>query len=259
LNSYARTADGLGRLTAAMHRALASGVAHPAIAPEPFGKLYQRSVYQGMRTATGLVFRELARRLPDLPADSSALAERVLADQANIGRRFRAILSAGVGGMRIRVHGNYHLGRLLHTGAGFAVADFSGEPDRPLTERRIKRSPLRDVASMVRSLHYAALTPLYSDTLRKGSFPGRVRPEDRPRLLGWGRFWASWASARFVRSYFTGMAGTDLLPTDPAACRDMLEVFVLERAVRELGQDLEARPGAVAIPLGGIIDMIAGR
>jgi maltose alpha-D-glucosyltransferase/alpha-amylase len=231
-------------------------VGHPAIAPEPFGKLYQRAVYQGMRTATGLVFRELERQLPGLSDDARPLAERVLADQSVLTRRFRAVLAADVGGHRIRVHGNFHLGRLLYTGTGFQVTDFAGEPGRPLSERRIKRSPLRDVASMVRSFHYAALSPLYPGGQRATRFPGHIRPEDRPRLVQWARFWASWAAARFVRSYFDAMAGTDLLPTDPAVSRDLLALFILEKAVRELGSELEEHPASAIIPLAGILEQL---
>jgi maltose alpha-D-glucosyltransferase/alpha-amylase len=255
LASYLETADQLGRDTAALHRALATGTS-PGMSPEPFSKLYQRSVYQGMRTRLGLVLRELAHRLADLSETTRDLGGSVLAAAGELTRRCRAVLRPEMTGQRIRVHGNYHLGELLYTGSGFVVIDFEGDPERPLSERRIKRSPLRDVADMVRSFHFAALTPLYGPEDAPGKFSGVIRVEDRREILGWARFWASWVSARFVRAYFAEMAGTGLLPADPSARRDLLELFVLEKAVTELGAELAQSPLRTAIPLAGILDLL---
>ncbi len=257
VNAYLSTADGLGRDTAALHRALASGTG-PALAPEAFNKLYQRSVYQGMRTRIGLVFRELARRLPDLPDNARDLGRALLAAEGELTHRCRAVLRPEVTGQRIRVHGNYHLGEFLYTGSGFVVIDFEGDPERPLSERRIKRSPLRDVADMVRSFHYAALTPLYGPEDAPGKFAGVIRAEDRREVLGWARYWASWVTAQFVRAYFAEMSGTGLLPSDPAVCRELLELFTLYKAVGELGDELEHRPARVAIPMIGLLDLLVG-
>ncbi len=159
-------------------------------------------------------------------------------------------------GARIRVHGNFHLGELLYTGTDFVVIDFEGEPDRPLTERRIKRSPLRDVASMIRSFQYAAYSPRFGAEAARGTFPGHLRETDRGVLMGWARFWASWVSVRFVQAYYAAMAGSQLLPTDPGVCRDLLELFVLEKAVSELGAELDHRPEWVPLPLVGLANML---
>ena len=255
IDGYLRTAEDLGRSTFEMHRALASGASAPAIAPEPFTKLYQRSLYQSMRTTMGLVFRELSSRLPDLPPETRAPAEQLLAHEQNLGRRYRAVLGANVDGYRVRVHGNYHLGELLYTGTGFRVLDFEGDPDRPLTERRIKRSALRDVATMIRSFHYAALSPLYKLEAWRSNFTGNIRDEDRDVLLRWARFWWSWVSARFVQSYFTAMQGSNLIPASPTAARELLELMVLDKAVTELGAELEHRPAWIPIPLAGLLDL----
>ena len=256
INGYMQTAELLGRHTAEMHRALASGTHNPATAPEPFGKLYQRSIYQGMRTHTGLVFRELTRHLRHLPEPTRALAERLLAAEQPLLRRYRAALGSEVTGYRTRVHGNYHLGELLYTGTDFVVIDLEGDPNRALSERRIKRSPMRDVADMVRSFQYAALGPVYGLESARGSFPGQVREEDREKLLGWARFWSSWTAARFVQAYFAGMNGSGLLPVNPTVCRDLLELYVLEKGVIELGAELAQRPDWVPVPLTGLVDLL---
>jgi maltose alpha-D-glucosyltransferase/alpha-amylase len=161
-----------------------------------------------------------------------------------------------VTGCRIRIHGNYHLGELLYTGSDFVVIDLEGDPNRALSERRIKRSPLRDVADMVRSFQYAAVGPVYGLESARGSFPGQVREEDREKLLRWARFWSSWAAARFVQAYFDAMQGSGLLPTNPAVCRDLLELYVLEKGVIELGHELAHRPDWVPVPLTGLVDLL---
>jgi maltose alpha-D-glucosyltransferase/alpha-amylase len=254
VGTYLQTAGQLGRTTAEMHRALASGTS-PGIAPEPFGKLYQRSIYQSMRTSTKLVFRELSRRLGDLPPEARDLAAKALEREPVLLRRHRTLLGSDVTGYRIRCHGDYHLGQLLYTGTDFRVIDFEGDPDRPLSERRIKRSPLRDVATMIRSFQYAAFGPLFGAESGKGTLPGRVREADRDVLIRWARFWASWVSAEFARAYFDAMAGSDLLPADPAVGRDLLELFVLEQSVKELGAELGHRLDWLPIPLSGLIDL----
>jgi maltose alpha-D-glucosyltransferase/alpha-amylase len=209
-----------------------------------------------MRTRVGLVMRDLRRRLPDLPDNARVLAPPLMAAEGELTHRCRAVLRPEVTGQRIRAHGNYHLGEFLYTGSGFVVIDFEGDPERPLSERRIKRSALRDVADMVRSFHYAALTPLYGPEDAPGKFAGVIRAEDRAEVLGWARFWASWVSARFVQAYFADMSGTGLLPGDPAACRELLELFVLGKAVAELGAELEHRPARAAIPMIGLLDLL---
>lgn len=256
LNSYFQTAEKLGHLTAEMHSALATPTAPPNILAEPFTRLYQRSIYQSMRTTTGLVFRELRKKLANLPAESQTSAQTLLGLEPVLSRQYRVALGSEVVGSRIRIHGNYSLAQVLFTGTDFVVMDFEGDPDRPITERKIKRSPLRDVASMIRSFHYAAYSPLFGAEASRGRFPGRVREADRDLLMGWARFWSSWVTARFVQSYFARLEPRNLLPENPAVCRDLLELYVLHKAVNELGFEMEHRPEWVPVPVTGLIDLL---
>ena len=116
------------------------------------------------------------------------------------------------GGQRIRVHGDLHLGQVLYTGRDFVILDFEGEPARPLSERRLKRSPLRDVAGMLRSFDYAARAAIAEMVAR-----GTVRSQERAEELLAGRAaeWVAWVSAAFLRGYFDAMDGTGLLPGRP--------------------------------------------
>src|SRR5262249_35141651 len=139
----------LGQRTAEMHLALAASTL-PAFAPEPIGKLYQRSVYQSLRTLTGQLVARLRRERRRMAEPERSLAQHLIDRQAEVLARFDVVRQGALAGRRIRAHGDYHLGQLLYTGNNFVVIDFEGDPARPLGERRLKRSAMRDVASMLR-------------------------------------------------------------------------------------------------------------
>jgi maltose alpha-D-glucosyltransferase/alpha-amylase len=256
IEAFLHTAEQLGTNTAQLHLALASDSSNPALAPEPITKLYQRSLYQSMRTTAGLVFRELRRQRPELPAATQDLVQRCLALEGELSHRFRRVLSPDLTGQRIRIHGNYQLNKLLYTGNNFVLIDFEGGPTRSLSERKIKRSPLRDVATMIRSFHDAAFSPLFGAESAPGILPGHVRDEDREGLRHWARFWYSWVVCRFVQAYYAGMANSPLLPSHPRICQELLELFVLDQAVTEAGYDLMHRPAWVPVPLTGLLEML---
>ena len=158
--------------------------------------------------------------------------------------------------MRIRTHGDYHLGQVLYTGRDFVVLDFEGEPARPLSERRLKRSALRDVAGMLRSFQYAVHAAL-AEATRRGAVPEGARRE----LERWLAAWERWAGAAFLGAYLRrARAGSDtpaFLPASRADLALLLDVFLLEKAVYELGYELNNRPAWVGIPLAGIQRILA--
>src|SRR5207248_8470580 len=126
--------------------------------------------------------------------------------------RMQPLLHLDLGGSRIRCHGDLHLGELLYTGTGFVLTDFAADPGRSVGERRVKRSPLRDVSCMVRSFDYAARCVLAGLASGRGRPPGQVRAEDQAALAPWAASWAQAAAREFVRSYVEAMGDTDLLP-----------------------------------------------
>jgi trehalose synthase-fused probable maltokinase len=137
----------------------------------------------------------------------------------------------------IRVHGDYHLGQTVYGPDGWVILDFEGEPARPLLERRRKRSPLRDVAGMLRSFAYVASA---AALLR-----GADVPED----------WETEARERFLEGY---MAAVDpaILPVGQSAVQKLLAIFELERALYELSYDLNNRPAWVGIPVDCITRLL---
>jgi maltose alpha-D-glucosyltransferase / alpha-amylase len=248
LGPYLESARLLGVRTGEMHRALAAGGDRREFAPEPFSALYQRSLYQSMRNLSGRTFQLLERRLSTLPDDARELAGAVMENRGVILDRMRAVVGEKMEAQRIRTHGDYHLGQVLYTGRDFVVIDFEGEPARPLTERRLKRSPLSDVAGMLRSFSYAAYTGMMDEEVR-----GMTRPDEVGELDTWARFWAAWASAAFLEAY-RGEAerDTSFLPAREDQFRVLLEAHLLEKAVYELGYELNNRPDWIAVPLRGL-------
>jgi maltose alpha-D-glucosyltransferase/alpha-amylase len=162
---------------------------------------------------------------------------------------FRRVLDRKVEVMRIRCHGDYHLGQVLYTGRDFVIIDFEGEPLRPLSERRIKRTALVDVAGMIRSFHYAAYHSVFADQ-------SIVRPEDQATMEPWIRYWYAWVAASFLRSYLHVARGAPFLPAEPEALEALLTATLLEKALYEVRYEANNRPGWVKIPIQGIVQLL---
>jgi maltose alpha-D-glucosyltransferase / alpha-amylase len=248
IGGYLADAELLGVRTAQMHMALASRTDIPVFAPEPFTPHYQRSIYQFMRTQIVQTLALVRRRAKDSPE-----FQELLSRENELHERLREVLAGKVEASRIRIHGDYHLGQVLYTGNDFVIIDFEGEPARPLSERRIKRSGLRDVAGMLRSFHYAPYAVLF------GTAPGSyVRPEDLALLESGARYWHHWVSAAYLRAYLTesANAGATHLPKTPQSIKTLLDAYLIEKAVYEITYELNNRPDWVRIPLRGVLDLL---
>jgi maltose alpha-D-glucosyltransferase/alpha-amylase len=245
---YLDNAELLGRRTAEMHLALASRDDIPAFAPEPFTPHYQRSIYQSIRTQIVQTLALLRRRAKENPD-----AQELLKHEADLQQRIRTLLTNKIGGLRIRTHGDYHLGQVLYTGNDFVIIDFEGEPARPLSERRIKRSALRDVAGMLRSFHYAPYAVFFGRTAG-----GIIRAEDAALLENGAVFWHQWISSAFLRAYLDRSAGARHLPSSRDEVSVLLNAYLLEKALYEVAYELNNRPEWVRIPLRGVLDLLRG-
>ena len=246
----------LGRRTAEMHMALANDPGNTAFNPDPFSPTYQRSIYQSMRSEAVRVFQTLSKRMKKMSDAQRDVAQQVLDAQADILSRFQAVTGIKMTGQLLRIHGDYHLGQVLYTGKDFVLIDFEGEPLRSLTERKLKRSVLRDVAGMIRSFHYAAYTALLGRTAEQTGGQSAVRSEDVGQLEAWCRYWYKWVTATFVRSYRETCGEADFLPDNDAEFEVLIEAFTLSKAVYELGYELGHRPDWVSVPLLGILDIL---
>src|SRR5436189_3555904 len=182
----------LGQRTGELHLALASYPRNPAVRPEPFNAMAQRSGYQNMRASLRRAFTLLKKKLCDLPATFRDEAKEVLSAEQEVLAREKRLLDRRTNAAKIRIHGDYHLGQLLYTGKDFVILDFEGEPARPLSERKLKRSVLRDVAGMMRSFQYAAYSALWQPAMRS---------EYVPFLERWAELWYRQMSSLFLQSY----------------------------------------------------------
>jgi maltose alpha-D-glucosyltransferase/alpha-amylase len=234
----------LGRRTAELHIALASG-RDPAFLPEPFAGMAQRGMLQSIRTQVIRTFR----RLRAAPGDGEI--GELLGREEELVDVVASLLGPPIRAQRTRLHGDYHLAQVLWTGRDFAIIDFEGEPARPLSERRIKRSPLRDVAGMLRSFDYAAWTAL-----------GRATAEgviaDPATLEPWARRWTRWVSGAFLAAYVASAreGGATFLPPNDDQLRRLLDALRIEKASYEVGYELDHRPDLVAIPVRGLLGLL---
>jgi maltokinase len=218
----------LGAVIGRMHTVLASDPADPAFAPEEPSD-------ESLALLTATIDEEIERVFLELP-DSEAVAP-ITGHAAEVRDRLQLLSHVGARGKLIRTHGDLHLGQTMLSDDGWVVLDFEGEPARPLIERRRKRSPLRDVAGMLRSFAYAASA---SDMQR-----GHPAPEG----------WEERAREAFLGGYLERVDPA-LVPPGEAATRTMLSIFELEKAVYELRYELNNRPDWVGIPVAGIARLL---
>jgi maltokinase len=214
----------LGEVTARMHTVLGSDATDPAFAPEEPSN-------EALSLLTATVDEDIERifsRLPDLE-----VLEPIAGTGQDVQERLAMLAKVGTGGRVIRTHGDYHLGQTLLTPRGWVILDFEGEPARSLPERRQKRSPLRDVAGMLRSFAYVASAAQIQR--------GFEAPEG----------WEERARETFLSNYFEHVEPS-LLPHGEQATTNLLAVFELEKAVYELRYELDNRPDWVSIPVAGI-------
>jgi len=251
IGPYLASAQLLGQRTGELHIALASGLDDPDFAPDFFTNMYQTSLYQSMRSLTIRTMQLLRENLADISEELQEDAGQVLDLEAEIIERFQPLRQQKISAARIRCHGDYHLGQVLFTGKDFIIIDFEGEPARSLSERRLKRSPLLDVAGMIRSFHYAAHSALIHHE------PLAPRPEDLPLLQQWAQYWYVWVSTVFLNSYVDVVRPVGLLPEDPEHLRILLDAYIMEKAIYEIGYELNNRPDWLKVPLQGILQLMA--
>jgi maltokinase len=218
----------LGSATAQMHTALASDAGDPAFSPEEPSQ-------EAISLLTATIDEDIERMFLRLPEDERLAP--IIGRGEDVRERLAARSQVGISGKQIRIHGDYHLGQTLRSPGGWVILDFEGEPARPLPERRQKRSPLRDVASMLRSFAYVS-----SAVERLRGQPAPADFEARARLS-------------FLESYFSEVDPT-LLPAGEAAVQNLLAIFELEKAIYELRYELDNRPDWVAIPVAGIVRLL---
>jgi maltose alpha-D-glucosyltransferase/alpha-amylase len=237
----------LAERTADLHLALGAPTDRKEFRPEPVTELYQRSLYQSLRSQVNTVCNKLASNLSRLSEEAKDEAKRLLGERNDFNHLLKIIYRGKIPGKRIRVHGDYHLGQVLYTGNDFVIIDFEGEPDRPLSERKIRRSPFKDVAGMVRSFDYAA----HSAILQK-----YVSLEDQRKLQPWTQTWVRLVTEHYLNTYYEACQGADLIPKSENERTLLLVCFLIEKAIYEVGYELSHRPDWTIIPLKALRSLL---
>jgi maltose alpha-D-glucosyltransferase/alpha-amylase len=250
IGEYIGWAELLGQRTAELHLALSSDTADTNFRPELFNEVHQAEFVESAEQLLSSTFKTLQEQWKGLPLDLREQAKRILGDEAELRKRLLAFKFHPISAMRTRIHGDYHLGQVLFTGNDFVIIDFEGEPSRSLAERRKKRSPLQDVAGMLRSFHYAAYAPLVRPQTASG---------DAARLNAqrtWASYWQRWVSVGFLRRYCEVAGKARFIPTTQGEFAVMLDFYLLDKAIYELSYELNNRPTWVRTPLEGIAQIL---
>jgi len=242
-----RSAGVLGMRTAEMHLALAADTVNPAFAPEPLTADDLIAHGERLVEQSRPVFQALGQKFDSLDPSIQPLVRTVLDEGPKLVERASRLADLTEPLVKIRCHGDYHLGQTLWQENDFVILDFEGEPGRSLAERRAKQSPLKDVAGMLRSFDYAAFSELL--TVTGGGL------ESFEKLEPWAKIWRTWTSAAFLREYRLAADPGGLLPTNPSTLCRLLDFFMLEKLVFELRYEMNYRPDWVRIPLLGILQL----
>ncbi|CAF3814590.1 unnamed protein product [Adineta steineri] len=238
----------LGHRTGQMHQALSSNNELSSFYPEKYSVDDQHSLFSSIHSLIETVFQNLKENLQKLPEDVQEEAKEILSMKNELIRILERISSREINVTKTRIHGDYHLAQVLFTGDNFLIVDFEGEPAIHFTERRAKHSPLKDVAGMIHSFHYAAYRSLFLNPQRKS--------EDINTLLPFIQLWFHYISGFFIKSYLDTTKDAPFIPNNKQDIQILLETFLLQKAVYELNYELNYRLDWIIVPLKGIKSII---
>ena len=231
----------MGIRTGELHLALAAGSESKDFRPEAFSLHYQRSLFSTLQSLVRETYQNISRNIGRLPADVQSNMERVTAYRPKLLAIFKRIYAKKLDALKIRIHGNYHLGQVLLTGKDLSISDYSGDPTLSYSERRLKRSPLIDVASMVLSFHQVAFDGFMDNP--------QLQEADRIALQPFAALWAHYISGFFIRAYVTTVKDARLLPVDQKDFEMMWQNYLLQRAMIAFNDALRNDPKKVVTPL----------
>lgn len=241
----------VGRRTGELHLAFSQETNDPAFAPEPIvpEDIVSWSQDAYLRAVTSLdaleIFREAA------PEEIRVGIDRLLAQRRTLLEHFSPRRLDAVGGLKTRYHGNYHLGQVLRVQNDFVITDLEGDPYPPLTMRRLKHSPLLDVASMLCCFSYVSAMATNRATAE--------RPHDRHRLGPLVQRWEAETTAAFLTGYYAVTEQSCAFTRDKASTVALIEFFTFEKTLDELCHEMEQRPDWLSIPLFSLLRRLEGQ
>jgi maltose alpha-D-glucosyltransferase / alpha-amylase len=248
LGVYIKDAAKLGARTAEMHIALGKPTDLTAFQPEPMTRNELIDVSANMRYDVVRVFKLLEQRVRIAEPDLALSIKSLLLYRPKVVDLLDRLATINQELVKIRCHGDYHLGQILYSGGDFYILDFEGEPSKPLQQRVSKQTPLKDVAGMVRSFSYATYASLFLFT--------HNRAEDLAAFLPWAKACEAWSSASFLKGYLAAMEGSNLVPTDRGEFFRALLPFMLDKAFYEIFYEVNNRPDWLRVPVNSVLEYL---
>ncbi|MDP1584215.1 MAG: maltose alpha-D-glucosyltransferase [Bradyrhizobium sp.] len=238
-----------GRRVAEMHLALAGSGELADFTPEPIRPDHVALWIEEIAGRAERVCEALQQRRLSVRESDRILVDQLLAQRASLNDRLATLLPPDIGGLNIRHHGDFHLGQMLIAKDDVFIIDFEGEPRRSLADRRRKAPAARDVAGLIRSIDYSATAALERAL--------NVAPDEQGRLGVALSEWRDRASATFLAAYRDTMTNPLLWPAEPQAAEQMLNFFLLEKAIYEIEYELAHRPDWLRVPLTGALRILS--
>lgn len=237
----------LGKRTGEFHLALAELTENEDFTPEEIDGEFQKNLYNELILLLKTKFSLLERNLNRVPESLREGAAEMIKDEVKVENFFKKLLVKDFDGQRIRIHGDYHLGQVLVSENDMYLLDFEGEPDKPHHERRYKYPPLKDVAGMMRSFRYAAYAVVF------GSY--EEGHPDRDKMIAIADLWYHFVSRYFLGAYLDTVKGKNLIPDDDSV-NELLQVYSFQKAIYELGYEINNRPDWALIPLQSLVKFV---
>ncbi|MDQ6609099.1 MAG: alpha-amylase, partial [Bacteroidota bacterium] len=238
--SAAELARLAGMRLAQIHKALANSLEKDFL-PEEFSLHYQRSLFSSMTSLVREMGQAIDKKSENLPDEISEDVKKLNSEKELLLNTFRRIYNKKFDVQKIRTHGNFGLSHVLLTGKDIVIHDFGGNPLRPYSERRLKRSPLLDVAAGIRSFYYVAYEGFLSSS--------QMQSDEQNSLLHFAGFWAHYMSGFFMRAYLDEVKDTAFIPKEPADFEVLIQTLLLENALHWFNYEVAHRPQRAVIPL----------
>jgi maltose alpha-D-glucosyltransferase/alpha-amylase len=251
LSAYLLRVRQIGKQVARLHLALASRDNLVDFIPEPISHDDIAGWIEGVLAQARATFGELKRRSGELREQDRDLVASLLEYEPQLNHRVRELLAGDVDAMKIRLHGDLHLGQMLWVKDDVFVLDFEGEPRRTIAERRRKAPAARDVAGVIRSIDYSTTAALDRAI--------QLSPDEGGQLATALNSWREQSSLAFWEAYQENLSDSQLWPTGRHQSNCLLDFFLLEKAIYEIGYELANRPDWLRVPLEGTIRILAGQ
>ncbi|HEU4358789.1 MAG TPA: putative maltokinase, partial [Xanthobacteraceae bacterium] len=241
--AYLRWMEQVGRRVAELQLALASRDDMVDFAPEPIAAEDVRSWTEALLRRAGRALDQLAQRRSDLTDNDRQLTDALQSYRDRLPARLRELLPVHVDALKIRHHGDFHLGQMLIVKDDVSIIDFEGEPRRSIEDRRRKAPAARDVAGLIRSIDYS-VTAALERALKSA-------PDEHGKLARALEGWREHSAAAFMAAYRSALTDARLWPQSLEAADHLLDFFLLEKAFYEIEYEIAHRPDWLRVPLAG--------